>query len=248
MRKLLILVLGAVLIIAIVGGYFGWAYYVNQPQKNNTVTLPVDQIRDRALAYIVANHTETAQLMQNLSWSGGQQASGLLGSETYQYKNGNWSVTIQYPVTLNPIYTITANCSSVNTNVNWVGTWQNGILKETSVTINVPSVVLSTQEQVREVAMAYIKGYHNQTGSLMQDLSWTGGRLTSQSSVGAETYSYQSSGWNVTIQYPVVPKPTYTITATCMLPTQAISSPYAVSWQGTLQNGVVVETNFKSTI
>lgn len=210
-RKIIILALAAVLIIVITGGYLGWTYYTSQNQNNKAPSPSVEQIRDQTMVYIEANHTETMQVMQNLNWTGGRQETGLLGAETYLYTSGNWSLTIQYPVVVNPTYTITANYSSQTVTVDWSGTY-NGTLTETSQTISVLSAPL-TQEQVRDITMAYIKANHNETAPYMLSLLWTGGRATPEGILGAETYSYQSSSWIVTIQYPVVPNPTYTVTA-----------------------------------
>jgi len=96
------------------------------------------------------------------------------------------------------------------------------------------------QEQVRDAVMAYIEANHTETAQFMQNLNWTGGNTTPQGIVGAETYSYTSDGWNVTMQYPVVPNPIYSITANYTTPTQTI-----VAWQGTWQNGTITETSYK---
>ena len=244
LRKSLVIVLATVLIIVIVGGYFAWTNYSSQNQNDNTPsTLSVEQIRDHAMLYIAANHTQTAQLMQAMSWSGGRQDTGLLGSETYQYNSGDWSLTIQYPLVPNPTYTITANYSSSNGTVFWTGTYQNGVITETSNDINVNTQELLTQEQARDLTMQYLTAYHNQTVPYMHGLSWTGGRTTSMGMVGSETYIYQSSGWNVTMQYPVVPNAVYIIMAQ-YTPMNVYSGEVLITWRGTLQNGTITETAY----
>jgi hypothetical protein len=60
---------------------------------------------------------------------------------------------------------------------------------------------LSTQEQVRDDAMAYIKGNHPETAPFMEDLAWIGGRVTPTGLVGAETYTYLSQGSKHSIRY-----------------------------------------------
>lgn len=77
----------------------------------------------------------------------------------------------------------------------------------------------------------------------MANLVWAGGRVDTQM-LGSETYTYSSQGWLVTIRYPVVPKPTYTITANYTVPEGNVSIPYAVNWQGTWNNGTVTETEY----
>ena len=103
--------------------------------------------------------------------------------------------------------------------------------------------------QVRNITMAYIKANHNETAQYMQSFSWTGGNITPVNLVGGQWYSYQSKGWNVTIQYPVALPPgsitTYTVTATYI--SQVTPGEVIVSWQGTVQNGVVTQTSYKYT-
>jgi hypothetical protein len=250
-RKIIIVALAAVFIIIIASGYLGWTYIENQPPPNPTSppSLSPEQIRDQTMLYIEANHTQTIPLMQNLEWSGGRQETGLLGSEKYLYSSGNWELQIQYPVVPNPLYSLTANYTSGNMTVAWSGTYQNGILTETSNVITATYQVALTQEQVRDLTMQYISTNHAETAQYMNSHTWTGGRTTPEGIVGGETYSYQNSGWNVTIHYPVVPNPIYSITVEYapIQPyfTQATSSNAIVSWQGTMQNGTITETSYE---
>jgi hypothetical protein len=66
-----------------------------------------------------------------------------------------------------------------------------------------PSPELATQEQIRDSVINYIKMQHNQTAPYMQGLMWTGGMMSNGMMVGSSTYSYESNGWNVTMQYPI---------------------------------------------
>ena len=113
------------------------------------------------------------------------------------------------------------------------------------VNSNSPPSELSTQEEVRDDAMAYIEANHPETAPFMKDLSWTGGRATPTGLVGAETYTYLSLGWNITITYPVIPNPTYTINADySATSTGDVSIPYRVIWQGTWENESIAEINY----
>ena len=104
---------------------------------------------------------------------------------------------------------------------------------------------LSIREQVRDDAMAYIKTNHPETAQFMNNLTWTGGRTTPPDILGAETYTYTSQGWNVTIQYPVIQNPIYTITADYSATSAGGASiPYRVIWQGTLENATITETSY----
>jgi hypothetical protein len=104
---------------------------------------------------------------------------------------------------------------------------------------------LSIQEQVRDDAMEYIKTSHPETAQFMNNLAWTGGRTTAQDILGAETYTYTSQGWNVTIHYPVIANPVYAITADYSAASAGgVSIPYRVMWQGTWENGTITETGY----
>ena len=172
MRKILLIVLVAVLIIVITGGYLACIYLPsqngnsdNQNNEQQTILSTVEQIRGGALLYLAANHTQALPLMGEFSWSGGKQDTGGLGAETYVYTNGSWSVVIDYPVVPNPLYTITVDYSSHDVSVNWMGTFQNQTFTETSCTINAPDVYI-TQEQMRDLTMMYLRIYHNETSRI----------------------------------------------------------------------------------
>jgi hypothetical protein len=101
---------------------------------------------------------------------------------------------------------------------------------------------LTIQEKILNSAMDFIKSNHPETAQFIKDLVWTGGRVTPQDLVGAETFMYYSSGWNFTISYPVIPNPAYTITADYSAP--GISIPYRIIWQGTYQNQTIKENSY----
>jgi hypothetical protein len=100
----------------------------------------------------------------------------------------------------------------------------------------------STQEQVRDAVMTYIQTNHPETAKLMHNLNWTGGYVDRGLIVGAGLYTYISGGWNVTMTYPVVPNPIYTVTANYSAQGQA-TTPSRVTWTGTWQNGTITETS-----
>jgi hypothetical protein len=113
------------------------------------------------------------------------------------------------------------------------------------VLVNYLQPELSIQEKVRDAVMAYIKGNHPETAQFMNNLAWMGGRVTPTNLIGAETYTYLSQGWNVTISYPVVPNPRYDIIADySVTSTGGVSIPYRVFWQGFWEDGAVVELNY----
>ncbi len=103
-------------------------------------------------------------------------------------------------------------------------------------------VFQAEQEQVRDAVTIFINSSHPETAQFMSNLAWTGGRVTPQNLIGAETYMYYSQGWNVTINYPVYPNPIYKITADYSA--NSTSIPYIIIWKGTMQNGLINETSY----
>jgi hypothetical protein len=107
---------------------------------------------------------------------------------------------------------------------------------------------LSTQEQVRNDVMNYIKTAHPETVQYMQSFSWTGGDVTQPGLVGASTYNYTSGGWNVIITYPIVPNPLYTCTVKCYnLDSPSTFNPLLITWQGTWQSGTITQKSYEGT-
>ncbi len=146
-RSILIGVLAVVVIVLIAGVYIGYNAMVNPPSPTPTPTpsptpeVPTQEtVRDSAITYIAANHADIASIIENLTWAGGRQETGLIGSETYIYTAGNWNVTITNPVVLNPTYTINAlyNDTAHQVIIEWKGTYQNNAITETSFNYVVP--------------------------------------------------------------------------------------------------------------
>lgn len=145
------------------------------------------------------------------------------------------------------IYTITANFSAGSMSIDWIGTYENGAITETSYTSNNLSP-LTAQEQIRDAAMNYLKTNHNEVAVYMQDLSWTGGMVDQGMQIGSSKYSYESFGWNVTMQYPIVQNPIYTITINYVSSvSQVHPAQNIVAWAGTWQNGTITETSYTFT-
>jgi hypothetical protein len=241
LTKFTTVVLIAVIFIFVSSGVLAWSNRISA--NSDSALASVQQIRDETMLYIAANHTETAPLTTNLTWSGGKVDEGVLASETYRYTSGNWQLEISFPAVQSPLYSICANYTSDEVTVVWKGTYEEGILTEVSSDVVVNNSGL-TQPQIRDLAMNYIKTFHNQTTPYMQSLTWTGGKATPPGMLGSETYSYQSNGWNVTIQYPVVPDPVYNITIQY---TAIAPSTVMINWQGTLQEGIIIETSYTYT-
>ena len=70
-----------------------------------------------------------------------------------------------------------------------------------------PAEEFSTQEHARDDVMEYIRTNNSETAQFINDLAWKGVRVTREGFMGAETYTYTSIDWNVTITYPIVLNP-----------------------------------------
>jgi len=96
--------------------------------------------------------------------------------------------------------------------------------------------------EARELVMNYIKANHRETADLIGDIEWSGGDVTPQGLVGKTTHQYIGDGWTVTISWPVIPKPTYEVTAEY----KSLTRDCWVLWRGTVnQERVVTETEFR---
>jgi hypothetical protein len=101
----------------------------------------VERIRDEIMEEIKVKHPETKQFIMDLSWSGGRVTlPNIVGAETHEYQGKGWIVTIEYAVTPNPEYSVTADYSvsrlpgyvGIPYRIVWQGTYRNGVISETS--------------------------------------------------------------------------------------------------------------------
>jgi hypothetical protein len=187
------------------------------------------------MAYIETNHAQTAAFLPVTNWTGGRiTPEGLAGYETYRYVGDGWNVTIgnvvYYDITYHVNVTYTENGV---VRVDLHGTVHNDVVNETSCTLN----LLSKQEQARNDVMTYIQTNHPVTVAILPVNNWTGGKVTT-SLLGAETYNYTGSNWTVILNYPVIPNPTYTVTANYTW------QDTTLAWEGTWQNGNITETQY----
>jgi hypothetical protein len=241
MRKTFLAAIVIVLIVVITGGVLGYTYLQGQtqpaPSNPAQATNEIENIRDQALTYVAANHTQTFTSMPTGHWSGGRvDQPGLVGAVTYQFTNGNWQIELHYPVVPNPIYTI--NCTA--SGLSWSGIYQSGAVNETAC--NLATNTTMTREQMRDLTLMYLQGTHNETSSYMHDMNWQGGRMDQGMMLGSDKYNYMGNGWNVTIQNAVVLHPIYTVTAVYTPPNMNTA---LMTWVGQIVNGTVTETSYQ---
>jgi hypothetical protein len=91
-----------------------------------------EQARDASMNYLKINHPQTAALMAGFQWTGSIEDNGVIGSSTYDYYSGGWSITVQFPGVVDPTYAVSASYSSEDGAVSWAGTYQNHVVLETS--------------------------------------------------------------------------------------------------------------------
>jgi hypothetical protein len=104
---------------------------------------------------------------------------------------------------------------------------------------------LTIREDICDAAMTYIKDNHPETAQFMSNLAWTENKQET-GLLGAETYIYVSGDWQVTINYPVIPNPTYEVTVNYSLTPESgtVSIPFAIAWSGTVTDWQVTETSY----
>ena len=92
---------------------------VKAPERE--MTDPVLVARDLALTYIGAHYNVQIPLAE-LTWTRTRMTpEGLVGAETYQYRAGDWVVTISYPVVAPMQVTYQVTVSNESTGFQWQG-------------------------------------------------------------------------------------------------------------------------------
>jgi hypothetical protein len=126
LRKNNIIITAVVAIVIVVGASVAWIYLTSLSEQ--------EKARDSTISFIKTNHPETASLIGNFKWEGGIRNNYQEGVESYIYSSQGWTVIIQFPPVQKPVYTIQAVCTSGAIVVNWHGSYQDGIITETSYT------------------------------------------------------------------------------------------------------------------
>jgi len=144
-KSILIAIVAVVVIVIIAAAYIGYSGMLNEPAATPTPSptpevVTQETVRDSAIMYIATNHADLASLTTGLTWTGGLQETGVVGSVTYIYIAGNWNVTITNPVVLDPVYTISAVYTDTANavTIEWLGTYENEAIAETSFQYIVP--------------------------------------------------------------------------------------------------------------
>jgi len=144
-KSILIAIVAVVVIVIIAAAYIGYSGMLNQPAATPTPSptpevVTQETVRDSAIMTIATNHADLASLTTGLTWTGGLQETGVVGSVTYIYIAGDWNVTITNPVVPDPVYTISAVYTDTANavTIEWLGTYENEAITETSFQYVVP--------------------------------------------------------------------------------------------------------------
>lgn len=91
------------------------------PEPQESVPEPPEFARDTAVDYILQTHEEVGALSVPSSWETHNLTPGLLGASNLQYTGDGWTVTVSYPVVLEPTYTVEVEYTG-EASFQWTGT------------------------------------------------------------------------------------------------------------------------------
>jgi len=105
------------------------------PEPQESVPEPPEFARDTAIDYILQTHEEVGALSVPSSWETQNLTPGLLGASNLQYTGDGWTVTVSYPVVLEPTYTVEVEYTG-EASFQWTGTVsQDWNVAETNFTV-----------------------------------------------------------------------------------------------------------------
>lgn len=97
----------------------------------------------------------------------------------------------------------------------------------------VSSEILPSEEAFN-IVVTYLQENYDEAETLDGNIDWSIVNLTQENLVGASTIEYSGEGWTITIQHPVVWKPTYLF---------EVEHTSGFTWSGTVdQSGSITET------
>ena len=89
-------------------------------------------------------------------------------------------------------------------------------------------------EEALNIVVTYLQDHYDEAETLDGNIEWSIANLTPENLVGVSTIEYSGEGWTITIQHPVVWKPTYSF---------EVEHTSGFTWSGTVdQSGSVTET------
>jgi hypothetical protein len=201
------------------------------------VTSP-ESARDNIVAYLIK--TYNLGYATPVTWSAEELTpSGMVGSSSIRFNSGPWSVTIKYPVVLEPIYSV-----SLTYNGSAPFTWEGSVGSDGVVTVESTSQEQSMDVQLfygpieaRDICVVYILKNHPEIQAKPPS-EWSVRNLVPAGVLGATRLEYSGGDWEILVSCPVVWKPTYSVEVT-------YTGLGAFKWSGTFpQVGPVQELAF----
>jgi hypothetical protein len=251
-KRAFIIIISAVFLIVLIAGYIGVTYNSsNQPAAD----LNAQTARDSVISYIRENYPVTENFTSNLSWTGGRQNASSPDTEYYVYNATDWYMLLNCSAVANPVYVVDANYARGDVTIEWMGFCQNcTVIEQGYIVYPIDDFQKPPVQQAQLDAFCYFVDNHSEVSQYFNFAGWQGARITPEGLCGAETYSYTGmmynataiypTGWVMTVQYPVVPNPIYSVNITY---TPSGTTQRIIDWQGTCQNGTVAETLYSFT-
>lgn len=249
-RRVISLILFLALLIVLVCGYIGVTYNdSSQPNDGNAKAA-----RDSVIAYLSENYPDAQNWTSNLAWSGGRQNASTADLEAYVYCTNEWTVQLNSTTALNPLYVVDANYTKGDVTLDWMGVCQNGTVVEQGYVVYDVDFLAVEPYQAAWGALQYMIENHEDVLEYLNAYGLTGGRVASEGVVGSERYRYVGVAWNettlyevgwvISVEYPVVPDPVYSVNIT-YVPAGAVQA--IINWQGTWQDEALTETLYSCT-
>jgi hypothetical protein len=244
-RRVFSLTIILALLIVLVCGYIGVTYNdSSQPSDGDAKAA-----RDSVIAYLAENYPDAQDWTSNLAWSGGRQNTSTADFEAYVYSTGEWTMQLNCTAASNPLFVVDANYTMGDVTLDWMGVCQNGTVVEQGYVVYSVDFLAIEPHRAAMDSFYYLIENHEEIQQYLNVYGLTGGRVAPPEGFdGSETYRYvgvawnetalYEVGWTITVQYPVVPDPVYSVNVTYVPDgtEQAI-----IDWQGTWQDGAVTE-------
>lgn len=183
-----------------------WDELSNRLEAENSILQP-EEAKDLVVAYILENYPEFKDIKTPEAWSFEIVTGGLLGYQTIVYTGEGWTVKVSHAVVLKPTYTVEV------TNEDVEGFQWNGEVDQSGNVVgdSQDHLQILSPEEARDAAVEYVLSYYPALLGVKAPQSWETKDLTPQGLVGSSKLEYTAKGWRVTVSYPVVWKPAYTV-------------------------------------
>ncbi len=209
------------------------------PSNLGAVTTP-ESARDCAVAYLIKAYrlpyaTPVSWILEELT------PNGTVGSVSFRFTSGPWSVTVKYPVVLKPNYTVLIGYdgSAPFTWKGYVGSDGMVTVEDTSLEQPANPQLIHGPIEARDLCVEYVLSNHPCIQA-KPPAEWSVRNLIPEGIVGATKLEYSAGGWMVVVSGSVVWKPTYSIEL-------RFTGLGGFRWSGTLcQGGPVQELEFSS--